>query len=137
MNPLAKIFVSTKIRTDIPLQSLKDFYKNSTTVCQCMSQRCTCMSQRCTDDNCNCNEIYCFVISIYNGTITVYDEDHSQFFYLEGDLSIRQVLAHLGYTDDDIAHTPYGLFGNNEDADDYVLDSPILTEKPLTQVALQ
>ena len=130
MNPLAEIFVPTKIRTDIPLQSLKHCYNNCTHVCQCMSRRCT-------DDNCNCNENYFFAICIYNGTITVYDEDHSQFFYLEGDLSIRQVLAHLGYTDDDIAHTPYGLFGNNEDADDYVLDSPILTEKPLTQVALQ
>ena len=133
MNPFAKIFVSTKIRTDIPLQSLKDFHKNSTTVCQCMSTRCT-------DDNCHfdCNELYCFVIAIYNDTITVYDEVHSQFFYLEGDLSIRQVLVHLGYTgDNDITHMPYGLFGNNEDTDDSVLDSPILTEKPLTQVALQ
>jgi hypothetical protein len=52
-------------------------------------------------------------------------------------LSIRQVLAHLEYSGDDIAHIPYGLFGNNEDADDSVLDSPILTEKPITQVALQ
>ena len=130
MNPLAKIFVPTKIRTDIPLQSLKHCYNNCTHVCQCMSRRCT-------DDNCNCNENYFFAICIYNGTIAVYDEDHSQFFYLEGDLSIRQVLAHLGYSGDDIAHIPYGLFGNNEDADDYVLDSPILTEKPNTIVALQ
>jgi len=98
------------------------------------------MSRRCTDDNCHfdCNELYTFDIAIYNGTIAVYDEVHSQFFYLEGDLSIRQVLVHLGYTgDNDITHMPYGLFGNNEDTDDYVLDSPILTEKPLTQVALQ
>ena len=132
MNPLATTFVPRKIRTDIPLQNLQDFYKRSTTVCQCLSTRCV-------YDNCNanCNDNYNFVISVYNDTITVYDEDHLQFFYLEGDLSIRQVLVHLGYSGDDIAHIPYGLFGNNEDADDYVLDLPILTEKPNTIVALQ
>ena len=114
------------------MNSLEDFYKNSTTVCQCISTRCTV-------DNCHfaCNENYYFVISIYNRTITVYDKDHSLFFHLDGDLSIRQVLDHLGYSGDDIAHIPYGLFGDNEDADDSVLDSPILTEKPNTIVALQ
>ena len=127
MNPLATTFVPRKIRIDIPLQSLQDFYKNSTMVCQCLSTRCI-------HDNCNCNDNYNFVISIYNGTITVYDEDHSQFFYLESDLSLREVLGYLGYTRDDICPISHAW---GEDVDDSVLDYRILTQNPQTLVALQ
>ena len=128
MNPLATPFVPRKIRIDIPLQSLQDFYTNSTMVCQCLSTRCT--HANCID----CNNNYNFVISIYNGTITLYDEDHSLFFYLESDLSIREVLGYLGYTRNDISHLPDGW---GDDSDDAILDYPILTQKPRTLVALQ
>jgi hypothetical protein len=129
MNPLAPIFVPRKIRTDIPLQHLQDFYKRSATVCQCLSTRCV-------YDHCNsdCNDNYNFLISIYNGTITVYDEDHSQFFYLEGHLSIREVLGYLGYTGDDISQIAPGW---GEDVDDSLLDLPSFTHNLSTLVALQ
>jgi len=133
MNPLAATFVPRKIRTDIPIESLPDFYKRSTTVCQCLSTRCT-------HDKCNydCNDNYNFLISIYNDTIAVYDEDHSQFFYLEGNLSIREVLGYLGYTRDDISQIPHGWpHGLGEDDSDSLLDSSTFTHNLTTLVALQ
>ena len=137
MNPLAATFVPRKIRTDIPIENLDDFHRRSTTVCQCLSTRCT--HDKCKYD---CNDNYNFVISIYNDTIAVYDEDHSQFFYLEGNLSLREVLGYLGYTRDDISQLPDGWphgFGeddSDDDSDDSLL-YPILTKKPRTLVALQ
>ena len=129
MNPLATTFVPRKIRTDIPLQNLQDFYKRSTTVCQCLSTRC--VYEHC---NANCNDNYNFVISVYNDTITVYDEDHLQFFYLEGNMPIREVLGYLGYTGDDIAQIAPGW---GEDVDDSLLDLPSFTQNLTTLVALQ
>jgi len=132
MNPFAKIFVPTKIRTDIPLETLPHFNRHSKSVCQCMITRC------------NCCQIHVLDISVYNDTIAIYDETHTQFFYIEGDLSLRAVLAYLGYTGNDIAIMHYGLLQPqlNEEAtqdatiDDIILDSRVLTMKP-TQVALQ
>ena len=128
MNPLAPIFVPRMIRTDIPIENLQDFYQRSTTVCQCLSTRCI-------YDHCNfdCNNNYNFVISVYNDTIAVYDEDHSQFFYLDGNLSIREVLGYLGYTGDDISQIPPGW---GEDVYS-LLDMPTFTQDLRTLVLLQ
>jgi len=128
MNPLATTFVPRKIRTDIPIENLQDFYQRSTTVCQCVSTRCI-------YDHCNfdCNNNYNFVISVYNDTIAVYDEHHSQFFYLDGNLSIREVLGYLGYTGDDISQIPPGW---GEDVYS-LLDMPTFTQDLRTLVLLQ
>lgn len=126
MNPLAATFVPRKIRTDIPIENLQDFYERSTTVCQCVSTRCI------YDCNSDCNN-YNFVISVYNDTIAVYDEDHSQFFYLDGNLSIREVLGYLGYTGDDISQIPPGW---GEDVYS-VLDMSSFTHDLRTLVVLQ
>jgi len=133
MNPFATTFVPRNIRTDIPLELLQDFYKRSTTVCQCLSTRCI-------YDHCNsaCNDNYNFVISIYNDTITVYDEDHFQFFYLEGDLPLREVLGYLGYTGEDVAQIPRGWGQDELDHDlDHDLDLSSFTHNLSTLVALQ
>ena len=131
MNPNATPFVPSKIRTDIPLETIPHFNRYSKSVCQCMVTRCSCC------------QIHILDISVYNDTITVYDETHAQFFYLEGDLSLRAVLAYLGYTGNDISIMDYGLLqpqlnedATNDGVDDIILDSLVMTMKP-TQVALQ
>ena len=127
MNPLASPFVPRKIRIDIPIENLDDFHRNSKTVCQCMSTRCDCIV--------DCS-IYVFSIAIYNHTITVWDEVHQRFFYLEGDLSLREVLGYLGYFGNDIVHKPFGLFGDGGDTNECILDDSLKVIEP-TQVALQ
>ena len=85
MNPLAKIFVPTKIRTDIPLEILPHFNRHSKSVCQCMITRC------------NCCQIHILDISVYNDSIAVYDETHTQFFYIVHRLSAIQYIFYVCY----------------------------------------
>ena len=122
MNPNAKPFVPSKIRTNISLERLPDFHRNSKTVCQCL----------CTDF------MHMILISVYNDTITVYDETREQLFYLEGNLPLCEVLGYLGYTGDDISLMHYGLFEPqlNETIPHDIINSLVMTMEP-TQVALQ